>query len=223
MIEAIGNLIRYIVILIFLATLLEMILPHGQFRRYLRMLVGILLILTILSPIQNIMRMAPGWDAPVFMVAPSSKEELAMILQRGEQMREESYKNAAANYRYHIFTVVENLLKLEYSRELLEMKVILDEDPQSTEFGAIKKMVVMAGEKTNTDHASSNTSGTSNICVEEIKISVKRVEREVGLDQEEEKSEVNILSASDEEMKIANYLARYFLLKEEQVEVNLIP
>jgi stage III sporulation protein AF len=87
-IESIGNLIRYIVILIFLATLLEMILPHGQFRRYLRMLVGVLLILTILSPIQNIMRIAPGWDAPVFLAAPSGKEELALILQRGEEMRD---------------------------------------------------------------------------------------------------------------------------------------
>ena len=65
MFEVIGNVVRYIVILIFLATLLEMILPHGQFRRYLRMLVGILLILTLISPIQNIMRLAPGWDVPI--------------------------------------------------------------------------------------------------------------------------------------------------------------
>ena len=44
MLSTAGELIRYIVILIFLAALLEMILPQGVFRRYLRVFMGILLI-----------------------------------------------------------------------------------------------------------------------------------------------------------------------------------
>ncbi len=217
MIDSIGNLIRYIVILIFLATLLEMILPHGQFRRYLRMLVGILLILTILSPIQNIMRIAPGWDAPVFLAAPSGKEDLALILQRGEKLREEGYKDAVVNYRYHLFTIVEKLLTQEFSAELLELRVTLDEDPQSTEFGAIKNMVVVACEKR------SASSSTENGPVEEIRISVKRGENEFGLAQENENSLADFPSVKGKEMVMANYLARYFLLAEEQVDVRLIP
>lgn len=45
MIDTISNLVRYIVILLFLTVILEMILPQGTFRRYLRVIVGILLIL----------------------------------------------------------------------------------------------------------------------------------------------------------------------------------
>ncbi len=217
MIESIGSLIRYIVILIFLATLLEMILPHGQFRRYLRMLVGILLILTILSPIQNIMSIAPGWNAPVFLAAPSGKEDLALILERGEQMREEGYRDAVISYRYHLFTVVEKLLTQEFTAELLELKVTLDENPQSTEFGLIKKMVVVAREKMSTSTSAANGP------VEEIRISVKRGENGFVLEQENGNKEADLPSVDGKEMAMANYLARYFLLTEEQVEVRLIP
>lgn len=214
MIEAIGNLIRYIVILIFLATFLEMILPHGQFRRYLRMLVGILLILTIISPIQNIMRLAPGWDAPVFLAAPTGQEELALILQRGEQMREAGYKDAVENYRYHIFTVVSNILSREFSAELQELQVTLDEDPQSKEFGRIKKMVVVAREQR------SDSTPEPNGPVEEIEIYVKRGGEENRLEKEKSETDTYIQPDREKEILMGNFLARYFLLHEEQVDVH---
>ncbi|MEW5922032.1 MAG: stage III sporulation protein AF [Bacillota bacterium] len=217
MIEAIGNLIRYIVILIFLATLLEMILPHGQFRRYLRMLVGILLILTILSPIQNIMRLAPGWDVPVFLAAPTGKEELALILQRGEKMREEGLKEAVGNYRYRLYQVVESLLAREYGGELLELEVILDEDPGSAEFGAIKKMVVVIREKKSTSPSSTGSP------VEEISISVTRGEKTDMPLKKTGETEAAFSPATDQEVAVAKFLARYFLLAEERVNVSIIP
>ncbi len=214
MIEAMGNLIKHIVILIFLSTFLEMILPHGQFRRYLRILVGILLILTILSPIQNIMRLAPGWDAPVFLAAPTGQEELALILHRGEQLREKGYKDAVDNYRYHIFTIVNNLLNREFSAELLELQVTLDEDPKSREFGRIKKMVVVARE--NRSASAPLPDGP----VEKIEIYVKRGEEEAILEKENTQTDTHIHSDREKEIKMGNFLARYFLLHEEQVDVH---
>lgn len=214
MIESIGNLIRYIVILIFLATLLEMILPHGQFRRYLRMLVGILLILTILSPIQSIMRLAPGWDVPVFIAAPTAQEELALILQRGEQRREDSYKEVMDNYRFRLFTIVDNILSREFSKELVELHVTLDEDAKSEEFGMIKNLAVVARKKEN---APVTPPGP----VEEIRISVERGESKVGGDEEIDKPP-HSPAADEKETALIAYLARYFLLDEKQVEVRVV-
>lgn len=216
MINAIGELIRYIVILIFLATLLEMILPHGQFRRYLRMLVGVLLILTILSPIQQIMRLAPGWDVPVFLAAPTAKDELALILQRGEKMRDEGLKQAVNDYRYHLYTIVQGLLAAEYGSELVELEVVLDEEPGSAMFGAIKKMVVVIRENNNKEPSVRGRS------VEEIKISIVGGEKDIPL-QETILKEERSSSRTDQEDAVSKFLARYFLLAHERVSVSIIP
>lgn len=216
MIEAIGNLVRYIVILIFLATLLEMILPHGQFRRYLRMLVGILLILTLLSPIQNIMRLAPGWDVPVFLAAPTGQEELALILQRGEHIREDNYKGAIDNYRYRIKMVVNSLLAREFAAELVDLELSIDEDPHSNDFSAIQHMTVFAREK---DFSAAEVSESP---IEEIIVLIERNnEDNAKKDGEEELQEKKLAAAKARD--ISDHLTRYFLLTDQQVEVYLIP
>jgi hypothetical protein len=109
------------------------------------------------------------------------------------------------------------LLKQEFSVELLELKVTLDEDPKSTEFGAIKNMVVVASEKM------SNSISAADGPVEEIRISVKRGDKESELELENKNSGAELPTFSSKEMGMANFLARYFLLNEEQVEVRLIP
>lgn len=207
MIEAIGNLIRYIVILIFLATFLEMILPQGQFRRYLRMLVGILLILTLLSPLQNIMRLAPGWNIPAFLAPPAGKEELEFILQRGERMREENFGEALENYRYRLFTGVNSLLEREFGVELRELELILDENPGSVEFGTIKEMTATIRAKEPLSPLSAQEP------VEEINISIRYGET----------TPVAANAAVEKEIAITQFLARYFFLPTEQVGVRIIP
>lgn len=216
MIEAIGNLIRYIVILIFLAVILEMILPQGQFRRYLRMLVGVLLILTLLSPLQNIMRLAPGWNIPVFLTAPAGKEELELILQRGERMREENFVEALKNYRYHLFTVVNNLLEEEFAVELRGLELILEENPGSMQFGAIKNMTATVRAKESLSPLAAQGS------VEEVNISISRGEATPAVVPEAIK-DTAADAAAEKEVSIAQFLARYFFLPKEQVAVRIIP
>jgi stage III sporulation protein AF len=120
MIETLGNLVRSIVILIFLTVLLEMLLPQGIFRRYLRVLAGILLILTILTPLQKIMHMAPLWDeADVFSETEIKNENLQQILAKGEALQEENIRFALQDYRSNIFTLLENELAERFGKKLL--------------------------------------------------------------------------------------------------------
>jgi stage III sporulation protein AF len=121
MIEVLGNLVRYIVILIFLAALLEMLLPQGVFRRYLRMFVGVLLIFTLLTPLQSIMRIAPYWEVPVISEIQST-EELGLILQRGDELYRSNIKSAMDDYHSRIFKMLEKELAREFSLKLVELE-----------------------------------------------------------------------------------------------------
>ena len=140
MLDTLGNLIRYIVILIFISTLLEMILPQGVFRSYLRMLIGILLILTLITPLQKIMRIAPYWDVPSLMgsMEYGNAAELKEILGRGEELYQEKMKSALEDYQAMVFDLLKDELSREFREELLHLQVTAEDDPESKEFGMFK-------------------------------------------------------------------------------------
>ncbi|NLA12132.1 MAG: hypothetical protein GX883_08410, partial [Firmicutes bacterium] len=47
MLALVGGLVRNLVVIIFLNALLEMLLPQGEFRRYIRLLTGLIVILMV--------------------------------------------------------------------------------------------------------------------------------------------------------------------------------
>lgn len=54
MISFIGEWIKHIILLILMATFLDLLLPNSSMRRYVKLVVGLLLILVILSPVLHI-------------------------------------------------------------------------------------------------------------------------------------------------------------------------
>lgn len=208
MIEAVGNLVRYIVILIFLAALLEMLLPQGVFRRYLRMFVGILLIFTLLTPLQSIMRIAPYWEVPV-IAEMQNTEELGLILQRGDDLYRRNIKSAMDDYHSRIFKLLESELAREFSLKLVELELAVEESPDSSEFGALKSIFAVTGDLN--DLVEETKDGER---VEEIRISVGVTEKTETPSQE---------TYQEDSTEIRRYLAAYFQLPSEKVSVKMLP
>ncbi|MDO9536281.1 MAG: stage III sporulation protein AF [Bacillota bacterium] len=208
MIEAIGSLVRYIVILIFLATLLEMLLPQGVFRRFLRMFVGILLIFTLLTPLQSIMRIAPYWEVPVITEIQST-EELGLILQRGDDLYRKNMKSAMDDYHSRIFKMLESELAREFSLKLVELEMAVEENPDSSGFGALESIFAVTRDLDNP--VQQTKSGGR---VEEIRISV-------GVKEEAEITSEEI--QQDNSAEIRRYLAAYFQLPSDKVSVKMLP
>lgn len=59
MLQDLSFIIRDVIIIIVAATFIEMLLPRNEFHRYIRMVVGLLIILVLLSSVQDFIRMAP--------------------------------------------------------------------------------------------------------------------------------------------------------------------
>jgi len=212
MIEVLGNLVRYIVILIFLAALLEMLLPQGVFRRYLRMFVGVLLIFTLLTPLQSIMRIAPYWEVPV-MSEIQSTEELGLILQRGDELYRSNIKSAMDDYHSRIFKMLEKELAREFSLKLVELELAVEENPDSSGFGSLESIFAVAKEL---DETVSQTKGGGK--VEEIRISVGIKEEAKSPSQETQQE-----AQDDNSTEIRRYLAAYFQLPSNKVSVKMLP
>lgn len=56
----ISDLIRNLTVIIFLNVLLEMMLPRGEFHRYIRLITGLIVILMVVGTIAALMGKIPG-------------------------------------------------------------------------------------------------------------------------------------------------------------------
>ncbi|HHT47597.1 MAG TPA: stage III sporulation protein AF [Firmicutes bacterium] len=238
MLSTVGELIRYIVILIFLAALLEMILPQGVFRRYLRVFVGILLVLTLLNPIQKIMRIAPYWEMPVIEGVENNRE-LELILQRGEKIYRDSMEKVPQEYHQRIFQLLKNELSREFSQDLVQLEVGMEENTQSRDFGVLTDIAVVTRDL---QPAAINKATRK---VEKIKISVDAAEKvtekvkekigglfTTGIPDEESYNRANgdlhhqTVPGSSRQAgveEIRRYLSAYFSLPVENVHVTILP
>jgi stage III sporulation protein AF len=223
MIDTIGSLIRYIVIIIFLSTILEMVLPRGVFRRYLRMLVGILLILTLLTPLQKIKSFAPYWETTAFSEGMPEEAALGEILQRGREMYRDNIDLALAEYRYRIFSLLEGELAREFGQKLLRLEVSVEENPESSEFGTLKNIYAEVRDSSAVD-ADTSQAGAK---VEEIKISVevtgRKEEPAAGEVSENNNGEADGEAVNDKEREINRFIAAYLQLPFDKVKVKILP
>lgn len=217
MINTISSLVRYIVILLFLTVILEMILPQGIFRRYLRVLVGILLIFTVLSPLQKIMHIAPLWNEDTFLpeteITSSSLDE---VLAKGEKLHKENLQLALQDYRSNIFTLLENELAGKFDKKLLQLDFTLDENSSSEEFGTVKELSLIIQDNKETRLEKQET-----IKVQKVSIKIHHP------DQKEEISPSKLSDVKEaeiraEESAIERYLASFLQLSLKNVKVKII-
>ncbi|MGI5875399.1 MAG: stage III sporulation protein AF [Dethiobacteria bacterium] len=218
MIDFLGNLVKYIVVLIFLATLLEMLLPQGEFRRYLRMLVGILLILTILTPLQRIMNIEPYLELPTIFSEQVEGEDLSAILDGGKKMQDSCFSAAIGAYRSHIYQMLEGVLLDNFAQELLQLDLVVEEDPRNNDFGTLRSIYAVTRESKDSDKEKVAEKQ------EEISISINVFKKEGSpLDENGYENRVADVVYRDKAEKIRSYLANYFQLSSDNVEVKVIP
>jgi stage III sporulation protein AF len=94
MIAYVGEWIKHIVLIILIATFLDLLLPNTQMRRYIQLVVGLIIIIMILSPILEFLkvdheRMIKGIDE-LFQVPEVPHSSLEESKQHIEQLQDEA-------------------------------------------------------------------------------------------------------------------------------------
>lgn len=93
--ETIYHLVRNIVFIILLAVFVEMLLPMRESRRFLEVVVGLFVLVTILNPIVSLIRQEPLLE---FEFEEGNKKELQMILDQGKELQQVQESQARDNY-----------------------------------------------------------------------------------------------------------------------------
>ncbi len=142
--DAIVLWLRSVFIVAILAIVAEMVIPNSSFRSYVRFFMGLLITITILSPLSNILKQDFYWDSEWFERALGVREvhEIEFELAGTEDL-------VLEEYRKRINTAVEQVILNYDGISDVRVNTVIEEDRSHREFGKIRSVSILIwlGEK----------------------------------------------------------------------------
>jgi len=128
--DILRQLIQTIVVIVILAVFLEMLLPLGDMRRYVKMVMGLLIIVAVLQTVTGV------WGSGLIREIPAVTESFAGynavplddIMAAGQSISEANRREAAQQYSRGIERQVLSLAALNNDLHALDARVTLRED-----------------------------------------------------------------------------------------------
>jgi stage III sporulation protein AF len=142
--DVLRNIVQNILIIIMLTTLLEMLLPKGDMRRYVRLVMGLFIIMVVLHPVLSLFNGGVNMQAVGFNAGPQDGG-LAAAVSKGKKLGEEQKSRALAGLQEKINGQVMALARLDKTVKVTDVQVEMVDDPQSENFGQIKNIIVKTG------------------------------------------------------------------------------
>lgn len=118
--------IRHIVTLIIFASFIEMLMPHSNMKRFVKMIMGLVIILVIVSPLGNLLRGDWENNRDIFDVQLSSDWE--EIKNDGFKLQEENMADAKQTYQQVLEKQVKGFVLSQDGVGDANVNVILQED-----------------------------------------------------------------------------------------------
>lgn len=146
--EVLRNIVQSILIIILLTTLLEMLLPEGDMRSYVRLVMGLFVIMTVLNPVLVLFHNGISLDAFTFSSSQAEDVNLKAAVAKGENLRAEQQVRVLAGLKEKINAQVLALARLDKSVNATGAEVEMIEDPQSENFGQIINIIIKTDAKT---------------------------------------------------------------------------
>jgi stage III sporulation protein AF len=126
--EILRGIIRNIVIIIVLATFLEMLLPSSTMKKYVKLVIGLFIIVTILAPVLSLINQNYSFSLGDYQI--TSAKEVNDILAKGNSLRVNGQNQAQAQYKTVLAKQIQGIAQLNSSLtiENVELKLISPQD-----------------------------------------------------------------------------------------------
>ncbi len=209
MIETLGGLVSNIAIIVILAVFVEMLLPNNSTAKYLRLIMGLFIIVTLLAPLMNFLERDSAYEVATWNFSADNRQ-LASILKTGEEIILQNNEKAAEEYKKRIEGQIIALVRLLPEIESVKSEVTLYSN-DDIRFGGIQNVVLWVTSSEENFKLENEGIVTE---IDPIEIDLSSID-ESELGKKEESKDLNKI-----EMQIKETLGSFFGLEEEQIQVN---
>ncbi|MGF7185824.1 stage III sporulation protein AF [Desulfitispora alkaliphila] len=209
--DTLTNLVRDIAVIVILASFMEMLLPTSNMKRFVQLVLGLFIIITILTPItaalnQDLSRQVSAWNFQV------EEDQLDQILAQGKEISQISNQEALRSYEKNIEKQITGLMAL--IPEISDAQVdVSAEELSATGFGGIKGVHVIVSKNGQVDRGSQKEQ------IEGID-EIEPIEIEIDLNGGESKKEVE-LSGLSIEKRIKELIANFYGIPADKIHVEI--
>lgn len=141
MLDVLSDVVRNLVVIIIVATILELLLPRNDFRPFINMVIGLVLMLTLLAPIRTALRM-PVELEPSFFSSPGTYLEADIEVQE-TALNHLNWELTLGRYRTLLAERIGTVLG-EQGYTPVNMAFDMVDDPGHLEFGRLHSVTVWA-------------------------------------------------------------------------------
>jgi len=205
MLDAISNLVRNVTIIVIIAGFLEMLLPTGEIKRFVKAVLGLFILVSMLNPLlglfdKNVVSEVLAWQDPM------GDSELSTILVQGEKMSQEMNEKALDMYSKNVAKQIETVVKLVKGVGWVEVDVQMAMNKANPNYEAIDKVVLVVGMVGKEEEKE----GIDKIEPIKVEISSQKNSFTENPDQREM------------EEQIKDSLKNFFSLREEQIDILIM-
>ena len=142
--EAIRLLVQNLIVIIILAVFLEMFLPQSDLRRYIRLVMGLLIIVAVLQAVSSLAKSNWQQSLPEQAIDAENLEfpSLGEITAAGENLNKDQSEQAQERYRKSLARQVSALVGIRSDIEVVSAQVQIYDEPDSPKLGQIKKIIL---------------------------------------------------------------------------------
>jgi len=203
-VDTASELVRNVTIIVLVAGFLEMLLPSSEMKRFIKMVMGLFILISILNPLlslfdRNVTSEVLAWQDPV------QGMELNTILKKGKSLSRKMDEKALELYGKSLAKQIETVVKLVKGVAWVEADVEMKKSGKKPNYDQIDRVVIVVG------------TGENNIPDAPEKIAPIEVRIE--------KQNKEVVRDSDKEMlkqQITETLQDFYGLKEDQIHIVIM-
>lgn len=142
--ETIRLLVQNLIVIIMLAVFLEMFLPQSDLRRYIRLVMGLLIIVAVLQALSSLAKSSWKQALPEQAISAENPEfpSLSEITAAGENLNKDQRAQAQEKYRQSLARQISALVGIRSDVEVVSAEVQTYDEPDSQKLGQIKKIIL---------------------------------------------------------------------------------
>lgn len=135
--DILRELIQTIIVIVVLAVLVEMLLPGGDMRRYVKMVMGLLIIMAVMQAAAGVINSDLVRDIPAVTATDSGAPPLDDIMAAGQGLAKEDRDLAVRQYSEALSSQVLSLARMNGELQVLDARVTVDENSAIEEINII--------------------------------------------------------------------------------------
>ncbi|MDF9407491.1 MAG: Stage III sporulation protein AF (Spore_III_AF) [Pelotomaculum sp. PtaB.Bin013] len=206
--EVIRSLIQNLVVIVILAMFLEMLLPAGDMRKYVKMVMGLLIIVAVIQAVGDLLHRDYTGDLPS-LTEKKVDERLSLIMESGKKISSEQQQKAIEQYKRGLANQVMALASINKEIPVVDADVVVNTEREGAGYGQISKIVMFVEKPGDNDK----------FAVKENATGIEPVTVQVG-PKPETKERVNTETgpAGEAVAGLIKTIANFYNLKPEQVD-----